>query len=95
MKDATSQRAQAAAAAAEEVDEEDYGYDEEEDEAEDARGEAEEEVEAWPPKSALKSPKKRAAFIITGLPKGGQRAISARPTQREQRTLTSTTLRHN
>ena len=38
--------------------------------------------------------KTKAAFMISGPARGGQRAISARPTQREQRT-TSTTFQHN
>ena len=73
VKDTTSQRARGATAAAEEVDKEDYGDEEEEDEEEDAAVESEEEEEARPPMSALKRPK-------TKLAKGGQKAISDRPT---------------
>ena len=95
VRHATSQRAQAAGVAAEEVEEEvGYGDEEEEDEEEDTPGEAEKEVEAHPPKSAMKKPKKKAAFMISGQAKRGQRASSARPTQRQWRT-TPTTFQHN
>ena len=82
MKNATSHRAQAAeAAAAEEGDEEvEYGDEEEEDEEE----EVQEVEEAPPPKSAMGKQKKKAAFRMSGPAKGGQRVISAMPTQREQ-----------
>ena len=92
MKHATSQRAQVAAATGEEGDEEvEYGDEEEEEEEEVEESEV---PEMPPPKSAMKKGKKKAAFMISGPAKGGQRAISARPTQREQRT-TSTTFLHN
>ena len=95
MKDATSQRAQAAAAAGEEGDEEVECGGEEEDEQEEQH--EPQVLEVPPPKSAMtkkESGKKKAAFMIIGPAKGGQRAISARPTQREQGT-TSTTFLHN
>ena len=52
-----------------------------------------------PPKSAMRQKesekkKTKAAFMISGPARGGQRALSAKPTQREPRTAT-TTFQHN